>query len=111
MGIASHTKGDLFTEFADIIGKIDQIDEYVKREQEKYGIEQVISHNDIYEPNYIATGDGDMYLIDWEYGGYGDPAHHFGYRAHQAYRIVLDNNQTDNRIIYGGSLNGFFWRP
>jgi len=73
MGIASHTKGDLFTEFADIIAKIEKIDEYVKREQEKYGIELVISHNDVYEPNYIATGDGDMYLIDWEYAGINDP--------------------------------------
>ena len=27
----------------------------------------------IYEPNYIATADNDMYLIDWEYAGINDP--------------------------------------
>ena len=42
-------------------------------EQEKYGIDLVISHNNVYEPNYIATADNDMYLIDWEYAGINDP--------------------------------------
>ena len=31
-------------------------------------------HNDIYEPNFLVTEEGDMYLIDWEYTGVNDPA-------------------------------------
>jgi thiamine kinase-like enzyme len=49
------------------------VDEYVKKEREDYGIELVVSHHDVYEPNFIATSDEDFYLIDWEYGGINDP--------------------------------------
>ena len=73
MKVASATKGNLFLEFADILEKVEKVDEYVKLEQEKYGFDPVISHNDVYEPNYIATEENDMYLIDWEYAGINDP--------------------------------------
>lgn len=73
MEIASHTKGNLFDEFKDIIEKVERVNEHVKADHERYGIDLVVSHNDVYEPNYIATSEGDMYLIDWEYAGINDP--------------------------------------
>lgn len=73
MEIASHTKGNLFDEFKDIIEKVEKVNEHVKADHERYGIDLVVSHNDVYEPNYIATSEGDMYLIDWEYAGINDP--------------------------------------
>lgn len=73
MRVASATKGNLLAEFSDIIEKVEKVDEFVKAEQQKYGIDLVISHNDVYEPNYIQNADGEMYLIDWEYAGINDP--------------------------------------
>ena len=73
MRVASATKGNLLAEFSDIIEKVEKVDEFVKAEQQKYGIDLVISHNDVYEPNYIPNADGEMYLIDWEYAWINDP--------------------------------------
>ena len=74
MLIASSTKGNLCTEFKNIVNKINKLKRYVDEESEKYNIQKVLCHNDVYEPNYIATANGDMYLIDWEYAGLNDPA-------------------------------------
>lgn len=74
MGIAAASKGNLFSEFADLISKIEKLDIYVKADAEQLGIERVLCHNDAYVPNYLATEDGDLYLIDWEYAGMNDPA-------------------------------------
>lgn len=74
IGLACATKGNLFNEFKEMFDKIDLVDEYVKAEREKYGIELVVSHHDVYEPNFISTAEGDFYLIDWEYSGINDPA-------------------------------------
>lgn len=73
IGLACATKGNLFKEFEELFSKIDRVDEYVKAEREKYGIELVVSHHDVYEPNFISTAEGDFYLIDWEYSGINDP--------------------------------------
>ncbi len=73
MEIASHTKGNLFKEFEDLISKVDVVDNFVKQEREKYDIKPVICHHDVYEPNFITTKDEDFYLIDWEYAGVNDP--------------------------------------
>lgn len=73
MKIASNTKGNLFEEFREVLEKVDKVDELVKLERKKYNIPLVISHNDVYEPNYIATSKKDLYLIDWEYAGINDP--------------------------------------
>lgn len=73
MLIASSTKGNLCTEFKNIVNKIDKLKRYVDEESGKYNIQKVLCHNDVYEPNYIATANGDMYLIDWEYAGLNDP--------------------------------------
>lgn len=74
MSIASTTKGNLFSEFADIIAKVERLDGYIKADAERLGIKRVLCHNDTYVPNYLATKDGDLYLIDWEYAGMNDPA-------------------------------------
>ena len=73
MRVASATKGNLFEEFGEIIDKVEMIDNFVKKEQEEHGIGLVISHNDVYEPNYIVNSHDEMYLIDWEYAGINDP--------------------------------------
>lgn len=73
MAKACSTKGNLFKEFEELISKVDLVDSFVKEEREKYGIELVVSHNDVYEPNFISTTEGDFYLIDWEYSGINDP--------------------------------------
>lgn len=74
MRIASLTKGNLLVEFADEIEKARKLSGYLKKDAERTGIKPVICHNDTYEPNYLATTDGDLYLIDWEYAGMNDPA-------------------------------------
>lgn len=71
--LACKTKGNLYKEFEELFSKVYEIDELVKKEREKYGIEFVISHHDVYEPNFIFTGDGDFYLIDWEFASLNDP--------------------------------------
>ena len=74
MKIASATKGNLLDEFADEIEKARRLSLYLKEDAERIGIKKVICHNDTYEPNFLATQDGDLYLIDWEYAGMNDPA-------------------------------------
>ncbi|WP_405294785.1 NTP transferase domain-containing protein [Methanobrevibacter sp.] len=72
--LACATKGDLFAEFKDMFDKIDKVDELVKAEREKYGIDLVVSHHDIYYPNLLPTSRGEFFLIDWEYSSVNDPA-------------------------------------
>lgn len=74
MGIAAACKGNLFAEFSNLIQKIDKLNCYVEKDAKLLGIPKVLCHNDTYEPNYLATRDGDLYLIDWEYAGMNDPA-------------------------------------
>ena len=74
MKIASSSKGNLMTEFADIVSKIEELDEYVKQDADRMGIKKVLCHNDTYEPNFLATKNGQLYLIDWEYAGVNYPA-------------------------------------
>ena len=69
MRIASATKGNLLSEFAEEIEKVKRLDAYVKADAERLGYKKVCCHNDTYEPNFLATKDGDLYLIDWEYAG------------------------------------------
>lgn len=74
MKIASATKGNLLVEFADEVDKAKKLDSYLKEDAKRMGITPVCCHNDTYEPNFLATADGDLYLIDWEYAGINDPA-------------------------------------
>lgn len=74
MKIASATKGNLLQEFAAEIEQAGQLDIYLKEDAKRLGIKPVCCHNDTYEPNFLATADGNLYLIDWEYAGVNDPA-------------------------------------
>lgn len=75
IGLACSTKGNLFMEFKEMLDKLDKVDAYLKKDSEKNGFFWVLSHGDVYEPNFLATKDGQLYLIDWEYSGINDPAH------------------------------------
>lgn len=75
IGLACSTKGNLFEEFKEILDKLDCLDTYLKKDSEENGFPWVLSHGDVYEPNFLATKDRDLYLIDWEYSGINDPAH------------------------------------
>lgn len=72
--IASATKGNLLNEFAPEIEKAKKLSFFLKKEAEDLGIKKVLCHNDTYEPNFLATKDGELFLIDWEYAGLNDPA-------------------------------------
>ena len=69
MKIASSTKGNLLEEFKEEIAWAKQLNELLKADAKRLGYELVMCHNDTYEPNYLATKDGELYLIDWEYAG------------------------------------------
>ncbi|WP_406531880.1 NTP transferase domain-containing protein [Methanobrevibacter sp.] len=101
--LASASKGDLFEEFKELFDKIDQVYEFVKAEREKYGIELVVSHHDIYYPNLLPTSDGKFYLIDWEYSGINDPANDI---AGLITRYDFDKETTDFLLkeYYGHEL-------
>lgn len=74
MKIASATKGNLLQEFATEINQAKQLDRYLKEDAKRMGIKWCCCHNDTYEPNFLATANGELYLIDWEYAGLNDPA-------------------------------------
>ena len=74
MRIASATKGNLLQEFSEDIEKAKRLDKYLKNDAKRMGIKLVLCHNDTYEPNFLATENGDLYMIDWEYAGLNDPA-------------------------------------
>ncbi|MFI3165680.1 MAG: phosphotransferase [Bacillota bacterium] len=92
IGIASSTKGNLFLEFKDIIEKIDKLDCLVKEDAQKRNVKKVFCHNDTYEPNYLATENGELYLIDWEYSGINYPANDLA--------CILCRNHFSDEEIY-----------
>jgi CTP:phosphocholine cytidylyltransferase-like protein/thiamine kinase-like enzyme len=69
MKIASATKGNLLVEFAEEISKAKQLDNLLKSDANRLGYSLVCCHNDVYEPNFLATQNNELYLIDWEYAG------------------------------------------
>lgn len=71
MRIATHSKGNLFAEFAELRRQVVEINNYVNNDE--IG-KKVLCHNDTYEPNYLITNGDEMYLIDWEYAGINDEA-------------------------------------
>ncbi len=100
MRIASQTKGDLISEFSDIIKPAEKLFEYVKND----GLtERVLTHGDIYPPNFLFTKDGDMYMIDWEYTRIADPANDLaGFIA----RYDMSEEQIDRylKMYFGREL-------
>lgn len=120
--IASSTKGNIFKEFKDLIDKVDMVNEYLKEERKKYNIQMVVSHNDVYEPNFIATKNGDLYLIDWEYAGIMDPANdicsiitRYEYNEEIKEKLIKeyygrDLTDLEHRHVMGQSIiNAFYW--
>lgn len=71
MDIASATKGNLRKEFAELVKKVGLLSVFLKKENKP----KTLCHNDVYAPNFLATKNGDMYLIDWEYAGRNYPAY------------------------------------
>lgn len=112
MAIASNTKGNLFKEFAGLIGKVESLYEYVKIDAKRLNYELVLCHNDIYAPNYLSDKNGDIFLIDWEYAG-------MNYEANDICCITCRYNWTKNEInnyfeaYFGRKLtkdeNRFYW--
>lgn len=122
MRIASASKGNLFDEFAELIGKVERLDAYVKEDAKRMGLKEVLCHNDTYEPNYIATADGDLYLIDWEYAGINDPANDVACILSRAYftqeqieqyfKVFFDRELTEEEHRHFMAyipLCGFYW--
>ncbi len=120
--LACATKGNLFKEFEEMFSKVYKVDELVKAEREKYGIKLVVSHHDVYEPNFISTSDGDFYLIDWEYSGINDPVNDVTsiftrYEYNEEIREMLlkayygrELTPLEHRHAMGQSiLNAFYW--
>ena len=55
----------------------EQMDEFFYKVQNRLaeiGLECLPCHNDLVPENFVEDGEGRMYLIDWEYAGYYDPA-------------------------------------
>lgn len=93
MAIATCTKGNLFKEFADIIGKIDRLYALIKKDAIRLGYGLVLCHNDVYDPNFICDNHGKMYLIDWEYAG-------LNYAANDIGGILCRYDWSDAQIEY-----------
>lgn len=122
IGLACSTKGNLFGEFKEILDKLDRLDTYLKKDSEENGFPWVLSHGDVYEPNFLATNDGDLYLIDWEYSGINDPAHDINSiltryyftdeQIDEYYRQYFGRNLTEKeyRHFYGQlPISSFYW--
>lgn len=120
--LACATKGNLFVEFKEILDKLDKLDAYLKKDSEENGFPWVLSHGDVYEPNFLATSDGKLYLIDWEYSGINDPAHDINSiltryyftdeQINQYYRDYFDRELTDleYRHFYAQlPVSAFYW--
>lgn len=122
MRIASTTKGNLLEEFAEEIAKAKHLSTLLKRDAQLLGYRNVLCHNDIYEPNFLATKDHDLYLIDWEYAGLNDPANdlacffsRYDYsdedieRFFKAY-FQRELTEAEHRHYYAYiPLNAFYW--
>ena len=122
IGLACSTKGNLFEEFKEILDKLDRLDSYLKKDSIENGFPWVLSHGDVYEPNFLATKDGKLYLIDWEYSGINDPAHdinsilsryHFSDDQIDEYYhdyFGRDLNELEYRHYYGQlPIAAFYW--
>lgn len=122
MRIASATKGNLEKEFADIIEKVEQLYEYVKKDAEVLGYERVLCHNDTYAPNYLYDDEGKLYLIDWEYAGLNYAANDIGcilcrynwndeqIERYLRYYVGHDLSIEERRFYYSFiPISGFYW--
>lgn len=72
--IASTVKGDVFSEFSNLIIGIKCLYEHIQNDEFAQNRKKVLCHIDVYEPNFLCTEDHQFYLIDWEYAGLNDSA-------------------------------------
>lgn len=72
--IASSVKGNLFEEFSYLINGVKELYNFIQNDNFAKQRRFVLCHNDVYEPNFLATQNDEFYLIDWEYAGLNDPA-------------------------------------
>lgn len=54
--------------------EVDQCFDVLMDRLDKIGLDKRPCHNDLVPENFVKSGSGIMYLIDWEYSGYYDPA-------------------------------------
>lgn len=59
---------EFYNGYSDIREKLKNVENLI----EKYGVNNVPSHNDTLPDNFIMDEDRKMYLIDWEYSGLND---------------------------------------
>lgn len=59
-----------FDDLAVLHADIERIHAYVDADS----IPKCLCHGDCYDPNFLVSKQGKMYLIDWEYSGMADPA-------------------------------------
>lgn len=122
MGVASAVKGNLFSEFRELLEKVERLNVFTEADAKQLKMERVLCHNDTYEPNYLVTKDGDMYLIDWEYAGLNYPASDLGCILCRAdftkeqieayFRVYLGREPTPEEqrfYIAYIALCGFYW--
>ena len=122
MKLACSTKGNLFLEFNDMLIKLEKLDAYLKKDSKENGFAWVLSHGDVYEPNFLATEEQQLYLIDWEYSGINDPAHDINSILTRYYFSDDDINQyyreyfgreltyTEFRHFYAQlPISSFYW--
>ena len=64
---------DQFTDFKEMQERAKQLNDFVKSDN----VEQVLCHNDFYDPNFLV-GEDRIRLIDWEYSGMSDYASDLG---------------------------------
>lgn len=122
IGLACSTKGNLFIEFKEILDKLDKLDSLLKADSKENGFPWVLSHGDVYEPNFLATENNELYLIDWEYSGINDPAHDINSiltryyftddQINEYYRDYFGRELTDleYRHFFGQlPISSFYW--
>lgn len=63
----------IFPEYESIRARCYQLNDLTKQD----GIKKCITHGDARDVNFLINKD-DIYLIDWEYGGFGDPGFDIG---------------------------------
>ena len=60
----------MYDDYEEVKGKVGEIKKTIDRECHA---DKVPCHNDALCENWVESGDGRMYLIDWEYAGMNDP--------------------------------------
>lgn len=120
--IASAVKGDIFSEFADLISNIKLLYKYIKNDRLTKERKKVLCHIDVYDPNFLCTKDHQFYMIDWEFAGLNYPAfdlcsmfsrYEFSDELINEYiSEYLQRSPTKQEIRYYRaytSINAFYW--